>query len=161
MCWLSLRKGPTLAWSHRARSVTKHAAWPSTPGHMWLARPDAATQWSDGQPNQCYTLRMVSWEAFPILKEVILTLTLRRRPLKIWVLVSNITNKFIVAGHTAHIWCICGPKVPNAVSCRRRSIATEPWGRAPAFQPGSDQWSGDNLHSAKDWWWLDWRGPSE
>jgi hypothetical protein len=39
------------------------------------------------------------------------------------------------AGHPAHIWCICGPRVPNAVSYR--------WRGASAFQVGSGQWSGD------------------
>jgi hypothetical protein len=160
-CWFWLQKGPTLAWSHRAGSVTKHAVWQWTPGNMWLARPNTATQWLKRQPNQCYTLQAISGEALPLLKEVILTLTLGQHLLKIRVFITNITNRFVLSGHTACIWCISGPRAPNAASCIRRSIAVEPWGGAPAFQPGSGQWSGDNLHSANNWWWLNWRGPSE
>jgi hypothetical protein len=36
------------------------------------------------------------WGSAPLLKEVFLTLTLGRRPLKIWVFVANITNEFIL-----------------------------------------------------------------
>jgi hypothetical protein len=44
---------------------------------------------------QCYILQMVSGEAFPILKEVLLILTLGWPPLKIWVFIVNITNEFL------------------------------------------------------------------
>jgi hypothetical protein len=49
-----------------------------------VARPDIAAGWLIREPNQIYTLQMVSG------KEVFLTLTLGWRPLKIWVLVANI-----------------------------------------------------------------------
>jgi hypothetical protein len=29
----------------------------------------------------------------------------------------------------------------------------KPWGRAPAFQPGSGQWLGDTCNG-KEWWWI-------
>jgi hypothetical protein len=39
---------------------------------------------------------VVSGETLTILKEVFLTLTLGRHPLKIWVFITSITNKFIL-----------------------------------------------------------------
>jgi hypothetical protein len=42
-------------------------------------------------------------------------------------------------GHPAHIRCICGPRAPNAASCRGRGIAMEPQSGASAFQPCSRQ----------------------
>jgi hypothetical protein len=38
----------------------------------------------------------VSGESLPVLKEVLLTLTLKRRPPKMWVFVASITNEFIL-----------------------------------------------------------------
>jgi hypothetical protein len=61
-----------------------------------VARPNIAAGWPERQPNQSYTLQTVSTKAIPILKEVLLTLTLGQRPLKIWVFVANITNEFIL-----------------------------------------------------------------
>jgi hypothetical protein len=49
--WLSLWKGPTIAWSYRAGSVTNHASWHWTPGRMWQARPDIAAEWAGRLPN--------------------------------------------------------------------------------------------------------------
>jgi hypothetical protein len=61
-----------------------------------VARPDIAAGWPERQLNQRYMLQTVSVEALPILKEVFLTLTLGRCPLKIYVIVASITNKFIL-----------------------------------------------------------------
>jgi hypothetical protein len=43
-----------------------------------------------------------SWEALPVLKEVYVTLTLGRLPLKVWVFVANITNEFILGLDILH-----------------------------------------------------------
>jgi hypothetical protein len=67
-----------------------------TGAYVTVARPDIAARWPERQPDQRFTLQTVSGEALPILKEVFLTLTLGRRPLKIWVFVTNITNEFIL-----------------------------------------------------------------
>jgi hypothetical protein len=60
------------------------------------AKPDIAARWPERQPHQRYTLQIVHGKALPTLKEAFLTMTLGRRPLKIWVLVANITNEFIL-----------------------------------------------------------------
>jgi hypothetical protein len=63
-----------------------------TGAFVTVVRPDIATGWPERQPNQHFKLQTVSGEALPILKEVFLTLTLGRRPLKIWVFFANITE---------------------------------------------------------------------
>jgi hypothetical protein len=67
-----------------------------TGAYVTVARPDIAAGWPERQLNQRFTLQTVSGEALPILKEVFLTLTLGRRPLKIWVFVADISNEFIL-----------------------------------------------------------------
>jgi hypothetical protein len=64
--------------------------------YVTVARADIAAGSPERRPNQCFTLQMVSGEAFPILKEVFLTLTLGRHPLNIWVFVPSISNEFIL-----------------------------------------------------------------
>jgi hypothetical protein len=61
-----------------------------------IARPDIAAGWPERQPHPGFTLQTVSGESLPILKEVLLTLTLERRPLKMWVFVANITDELIL-----------------------------------------------------------------
>jgi hypothetical protein len=67
-----------------------------TGAFVTVVRPDIAAGWPERQPNQRFKLQTVSGEALPVLKEVFLTLSLGRRPLKIWVFVANITNDFIL-----------------------------------------------------------------
>jgi hypothetical protein len=67
-----------------------------TKAYITEAMPNVTAGWSERQPNQCYTLQMVSGEALLILKVVFLTLTLGQCPLKIWVFFVNITNEFIL-----------------------------------------------------------------
>jgi hypothetical protein len=67
-----------------------------TGAFVTVVRPDIATRWPERQTNQRFQLQTVSGEALPVLKEVFLTLTLGRRPLKILVFVANITNEFIL-----------------------------------------------------------------
>jgi hypothetical protein len=61
-----------------------------------VARPDIVTGWPERQLNQSHRLQTAFGEVLPALKVVYVTLTLRRRPLKIWVFVANITNEFIL-----------------------------------------------------------------
>jgi hypothetical protein len=105
--------GSTLKPPHHALMVITENADPSLVAQGWVcdkpclvtvdtranvtvARPDIAAGWPERQPNQRFRLQTASGEALPILKEVFLTLTLGRRPLKIWVFVANITNEFIL-----------------------------------------------------------------
>jgi hypothetical protein len=67
-----------------------------TGAYVTVARPDIAAGWPKRQPNPGFTLQTVSGESLPILKEVLLTLNLGRRPLRMWVFVANITNEFIL-----------------------------------------------------------------
>jgi hypothetical protein len=66
-----------------------------TSAYVIVARIDIAGGWPESHPEQRYVLQTVSGEALPFLKEAFVTLTLRRRPLKIWIFVANITNEFI------------------------------------------------------------------
>jgi hypothetical protein len=64
--------------------------------YVTVARLDIATGWSERQPNPGFMLQTVSGESLPILKEVLLTLILGRRPLRMRVFITNITNEFIL-----------------------------------------------------------------
>jgi hypothetical protein len=66
-----------------------------TRAYITVARPDIADGWPEREPNQRFTLQMVSGESLPIQK-VYLTLTLGQRSLKMWVFVADITNEFIL-----------------------------------------------------------------
>jgi hypothetical protein len=67
-----------------------------TGAYVMIARPDIAAGWPERQPHPGFTLQTVSGESLPILKEVLLTLTLGRCPLKMWVFVANITDELIL-----------------------------------------------------------------
>jgi hypothetical protein len=64
--------------------------------YVTVATPDIAAAWPERQPTQRYTFQTVSVKALPILKEVPLTMTIGRRPVKICVFVANITKTFIL-----------------------------------------------------------------
>jgi hypothetical protein len=64
--------------------------------YVTVARPDIADGWPKREPDQRFTLQMVSGESLPIQKEVFLTLSLGQRSLKMWVFVTDITNEFIL-----------------------------------------------------------------
>jgi hypothetical protein len=66
-----------------------------TGAYVTVVRPDIAAGWPERQLSQRFKPQTVSGERLPILKEAFLTLTLGRRPLKIWVFVANITNELI------------------------------------------------------------------
>jgi hypothetical protein len=67
-----------------------------TGAYVTVARPDIAAGWPERQPNPNFTLQTLSGGSLPILKEVLLTLTLGRRPLTMWVFVANITDELIL-----------------------------------------------------------------
>jgi hypothetical protein len=67
-----------------------------TGAYVTVETPDIATGWAERQPNQSLKLQTTSEEALPILKEVYLTLNPGQGLLKIWVFVTNVTNKFIL-----------------------------------------------------------------
>jgi hypothetical protein len=67
-----------------------------TGSYVTIARPDIAAGWPETQPHPGFTLQTVSGESLPILKEVLPTLTLGLRPLKMWVFVANIINELIL-----------------------------------------------------------------
>jgi hypothetical protein len=97
----------------------------------------------------------VSEEPLPILKEVLLTLNLGRRPLKIWGFIAEITNELILG---LDILCTYDAFVDigsQTATGRERGIVMEPMSGAPFFQPGSGQGSRNTCTV------LDWRAPSE
>jgi hypothetical protein len=65
-----------------------------TGAYITVVRPDIGAGWPERQLRQSFKLQTVSGETLPILNEVFLTITLGRRPLKIWVFVADITNEF-------------------------------------------------------------------
>jgi hypothetical protein len=67
-----------------------------TGAYVTVARPDIAAGWPEREPNPSFTLQTVSGESLPILKEVLLTLTLGRLPLRMWLFVANITDELIL-----------------------------------------------------------------
>jgi hypothetical protein len=67
-----------------------------TGAYIKVARPDITAGWLERQPHPGFTLQTVSGASLPILKEVLLTLTLGRRPLKMWMFVANITDELIL-----------------------------------------------------------------
>jgi hypothetical protein len=67
-----------------------------TGAYVTVVRPDIAAGWPERQLSQRFKLQIASGEMLPISKEVFLTLTLGRRPLKIWGFVANITNELIL-----------------------------------------------------------------
>jgi hypothetical protein len=67
-----------------------------TGAYVTIARPDIAAGWPERQPNPHFMLQTISGGSLPILKEVLLTLTLGRRPLLMWVFAANITDELIL-----------------------------------------------------------------
>jgi hypothetical protein len=67
-----------------------------TGAYVTVARPDIAAGWPERQPNPNFQLQTISEGSLPILKEVLLILTLERRPLTMWVFVANITDELIL-----------------------------------------------------------------
>jgi hypothetical protein len=61
-----------------------------------MARPDIDAGWPERQPHPGFTLQTVSGASLPIFKEVLLTITLGRRPLRMLVFVANITDELIL-----------------------------------------------------------------
>jgi hypothetical protein len=66
-----------------------------TGAYVMVARQDIATGWPERQKNPGFMLQTVSGESLPILKEVLLTLTLGRHPPRMWV-IADITNELIL-----------------------------------------------------------------
>jgi hypothetical protein len=63
--------------------------------YVTVARTDIAVGWPERQPNQRFSLQMIFGEALPLLKDF-LTVTLGRRPLKMWVSIVDMTNELIL-----------------------------------------------------------------
>jgi hypothetical protein len=61
-----------------------------------IARPNITAGWPERQPHPGFTLQTLSGEFLPILKEVLLTLTLGRRPPKMWVFIAKFTDELIL-----------------------------------------------------------------
>jgi hypothetical protein len=62
--------------------TTSHKVTVDTGVYVTVARPDIAAEWPDRQPNQRHTLQTASGEVLTILMEVIPTLILGWRPIK-------------------------------------------------------------------------------
>jgi hypothetical protein len=61
--------------------------------YFTVAKPDIDAGWPEREPNPGFTLQTVSGEFLPISKEVLLTINLGRRPLRMWLFVANITDE--------------------------------------------------------------------
>jgi hypothetical protein len=66
-----------------------------TGAYVTVVRPNIAAGWPKRAKPTLHAADGICG-SFTILKEVFLTLTLGRRPLKIWVYVTNITNEFVL-----------------------------------------------------------------
>jgi hypothetical protein len=94
----------------------------------------------DSQTNVTHCRRYLQ-KSLPILNEVLLTVTLGRRPLKIWIFVAHITNEFILG---LDILCAYGASVDfwrQTLHLAEEKVSQ--W--SPAFQPGT----GQDLHLTK------------
>jgi hypothetical protein len=67
-----------------------------TGAYVTVARPDITARWPESLPIPGFTLQIVPGVSLPILKEVLLTLILGRRPLRMWVFVADTTDGFIL-----------------------------------------------------------------
>lgn len=70
---------------------------------MTFARLDIITGLLEREVTQLYVLPMASGETLPILKEMLVELTLGWRPLITWVLITKITDEFILGLDVLHI----------------------------------------------------------
>jgi predicted aspartyl protease len=67
-----------------------------TGASMTIARPDIVAGLPERKPNLPYVLQTASGETIPVMREARVELTLGRRPLRIWVLVADITDELIL-----------------------------------------------------------------
>lgn len=77
---------------------------------------------------------MVSREALSVLKEVTLTLTLWWHPLKIWVFMTSITNKFILGLHILRAYS-ASLNSGYQILCLK-GVTILPWGKALTLATG-------------------------
>jgi hypothetical protein len=101
-----------------------------TGANITVTRPDIAAGWPERQTKKHFTLQTVSGEALPIIKEVFLTLTLGRRPLKIWVFVADITNEFILG-----LDILCAYDATVDIGCQTLRLAEEVSLWSPGARP--------------------------
>jgi hypothetical protein len=94
---------PTLVWSPRA-GAKACLVTVDTGAYVTVETPNITTGWPERQLNQCLKLQMTSGEAFPILKEVYLRLNLGQGLLKVWVFITNVTNKIILGLGILHAY---------------------------------------------------------
>lgn len=67
-----------------------------TGASLTIARPYIISQQPERKPSRPYILQMVSGETIPVLKEVLVELTLGQSALKIWVFITEITDELIL-----------------------------------------------------------------
>jgi hypothetical protein len=130
-----------------------------TRAYLCVSRPDIADGWPERQPNQRLTLQTVSGEALPILKEVFLTLILRRRPLKIWVFVEDITNEFILRLDILRAYDASVDIGRQTLGLAEEEISL--WSPGAGLRPLSLTMDEDQVIPAQcdEQLWLDWRAP--
>jgi hypothetical protein len=63
-----------------------------TGASVTIARPDIVVGLPEGKPNLSFVLRTASGETIPVMREAHVEVTLGRGPLRIWVLVADITD---------------------------------------------------------------------
>jgi hypothetical protein len=67
-----------------------------TGASVTIARPDMVVGQPERKPSRAYVLQTASGETIPVLKEALVELSLRRRALRIWVFVAEVTDDFIM-----------------------------------------------------------------
>jgi hypothetical protein len=67
-----------------------------TGASVTIARPDIFAGQPERKPSRAYVLQTASEESIPVLKEVLVELTLEQRALRIWVFVAEVTDEFIL-----------------------------------------------------------------
>jgi hypothetical protein len=67
-----------------------------TGASVTIARPDLVAGLPERKPNLSYVLQTASGETIPVMREAHVELTLGRRPVRIWMLVADITDELIL-----------------------------------------------------------------
>jgi hypothetical protein len=132
-----------------------------TGAYVTGARPDIAAGWPERQPNPGSTLQTVSGGSLPILKEVLLTLTLGRRPLSMWVFVANITDELILGLNILRAY-----NASVDIGCQTLRLADEEvslWSPGAGPRPSSLVVADDHVIPAQceGIVWLQWKIPLE
>lgn len=100
-----------------------------TGASVTIARPDIVAGLPERETTKKAYLRTISGQAFPILKEALVTLTLGKRQLIIWVFVANTTEEFTLGLDVLYAY--------NAVVDLCRNVLRLGWEEVPLGLPSN------------------------